>query len=260
MSDKFVEGLPGLQIDWEDYSEVECLGLGVLNGTSKFTEAQCVYGGRIRVYVYRVHVTRQESKIEIEYEREPTTWPKNWGMYKGTLTVFLADKESSQPSRVTWQIRGESEPEELVHGKNWIFYPEEKVGPVNVVPRGKLKTSKLARPKQQKMRNQLISMYGGCMVTGVETLEALEACHIVPVKNNGDDSIQNSLLLRRDLHALFDARLLMFVERGGTWTIEIDRKIEDKLYRGFDGQRLREGVSKLHSLHFRARNKLEKEE
>ncbi|MGE5152360.1 MAG: HNH endonuclease [Rhodospirillaceae bacterium] len=43
-----------------------------------------------------------------------------------------------------------------------------------------------------------------CIVTGERTLPALEAAHIVPVAQEGRHEVSNGLLLRRDLHALFD--------------------------------------------------------
>ena len=36
------------------------------------------------------------------------------------------------------------------------------------------------------------------------TKEALQACHIIPVKNKGSDDHSNGLVLRADLHTLYD--------------------------------------------------------
>ena len=43
-----------------------------------------------------------------------------------------------------------------------------------------------------------------CAVTGERTLPALEAAHIKPFAEGGSHNPQNGLLLRRDIHALFD--------------------------------------------------------
>lgn len=43
-----------------------------------------------------------------------------------------------------------------------------------------------------------------CAVTGEKTLPVLEAAHIKPVSNGGEHRIDNGLLLRSDLHTLFD--------------------------------------------------------
>ena len=43
-----------------------------------------------------------------------------------------------------------------------------------------------------------------CAVTGERTLPALEAAHIVPYSEGGSHDAKNGLLLRRDIHSLFD--------------------------------------------------------
>jgi putative restriction endonuclease len=43
-----------------------------------------------------------------------------------------------------------------------------------------------------------------CAITGERTLPALEAAHIKPYSLDGEHRVDNGLLLRRDLHALFD--------------------------------------------------------
>jgi len=44
-----------------------------------------------------------------------------------------------------------------------------------------------------------------CAVTGERTLPALEAAHIRPYGDGGEHEASNGLLLRRDIHSLFDA-------------------------------------------------------
>ena len=44
-----------------------------------------------------------------------------------------------------------------------------------------------------------------CAVTSERTLPALEAAHIRPYADGGEHEARNGLLLRRDIHSLFDA-------------------------------------------------------
>jgi putative restriction endonuclease len=44
-----------------------------------------------------------------------------------------------------------------------------------------------------------------CAVTGERTLPALEAAHIRPYGDGGEHEARNGILLRRDIHSLFDA-------------------------------------------------------
>jgi hypothetical protein len=47
-----------------------------------------------------------------------------------------------------------------------------------------------------------------CAITGETCIYVLDAAHVLEVKHKGLDSIDNGLILRKDLHALFDASLL----------------------------------------------------
>jgi hypothetical protein len=68
--------------------------------------------------------------------------------------------------------------------------------------------NQLARPQQQKFREGLLDLYGKCALSGCTTIPALEAAHVVPVKSLGNDKASNGILLRADLHKLFDADLI----------------------------------------------------
>lgn len=47
-----------------------------------------------------------------------------------------------------------------------------------------------------------------CAITAERTLPALDAAHIIPYGQRGEHRVDNGLLLRKDLHALFDAGYL----------------------------------------------------
>ncbi len=65
------------------------------------------------------------------------------------------------------------------------------------------------RRGQRKMRNDLIDAYNAtCAISGCDAVEALEAAHIVPSAEGGAPTPSNGLLLRADIHTLFDLGLL----------------------------------------------------
>jgi hypothetical protein len=67
-----------------------------------------------------------------------------------------------------------------------------------------------ARRGQDKFRRELFKYYGRqCMVTGCTVEAILEAAHIKPYRGKeNDNEPQNGLLLRPDIHTLFDLDLL----------------------------------------------------
>jgi hypothetical protein len=77
-----------------------------------------------------------------------------------------------------------------------------------VAERERVMRSILDRRGQPQFRDALIRAYKGqCALTDCTTEEALEAAHIIPCSANGEDCVQNGLLLRADLHTLFDLDL-----------------------------------------------------
>jgi len=73
----------------------------------------------------------------------------------------------------------------------------------------------LERPFQNLFRkNILIAYEQRCLVTGVEIDNVLEAAHIIDVKYNGSDRIENGLCLRSDIHQLFDSGNLKIKPNG----------------------------------------------
>ena len=91
---------------------------------------------------------------------------------------------------------------------------------------------------QKKFRNDLIYAYGGrCFVTGCRELTTLEAAHIRAVKKKGRHSIRNGMLLRADLHKLFDSGLFII---DNNYVVALHPKIKnDPCYRDLDGKDLR---------------------
>lgn len=88
--------------------------------------------------------------------------------------------------------------------------------------------SRIARPEQARLRGLLIETYGACAISGETTLAALEATHIIDVQHGGGHGLNNAILLRADLHRLFDAGLLTIHPSG---EIELDQSISQD-YRG----------------------------
>jgi len=65
------------------------------------------------------------------------------------------------------------------------------------------------RRNQAKFKLNLIKRYGcRCAVTGETIAEVIEAAHIVAHSKVGVNHTDNGLLLRSDVHKLFDANLL----------------------------------------------------
>jgi len=70
-----------------------------------------------------------------------------------------------------------------------------------------------------------------CAVTGERTLPVLEAAHIKPYADTGPHVVSNGLLLRSDLHTLFDRGYLTVTEE---LRVEVSRRIKEEFENGHD--------------------------
>ncbi|WP_079476244.1 HNH endonuclease [Marinococcus halophilus] len=78
------------------------------------------------------------------------------------------------------------------------------------------------RNEQSAFRQQLMEIYRHqCSVTNESTREVLEAAHIQPYINMDSNNIQNGIVLRADLHRLFDHGLFTINEDYSIKTSEI---------------------------------------
>jgi putative restriction endonuclease len=70
-----------------------------------------------------------------------------------------------------------------------------------------------------------------CTVSGERTLPVLEAAHIKPYSPFGINTTNNGLLLRADLHKLFDSGYITVTD---TYNVEISRRIKEEFENGRD--------------------------
>ena len=85
--------------------------------------------------------------------------------------------------------------------------------------------AKPIRKDQNYFREELIKRYTSCIITGSNYITC-EACHIIPYSEcltEDKYNINNGLLLRSDLHKLFDKKLIKI--NPDTYCLEFDNQI-----------------------------------
>jgi len=98
-----------------------------------------------------------------------------------------------------------------------------------------------SRPGQAGFRIGLTEAYNRrCAITGENILPVLQAAHIQPVHKQGTNDLTNGLLLRSDMHTLYDDGLIGVTP---DYEIRISEKIREeyvngKIYYNWDGKRL----------------------
>ncbi|WP_281545883.1 HNH endonuclease [Grimontia sp. SpTr1] len=93
----------------------------------------------------------------------------------------------------------------------------------------------VARQGQRKFRESLLAEYNStCVVTGCNVIQALEAAHIIPYNGEETNHVQNGLLLRSDIHTLFDLGLISIDAK--TMKVVISDQLQGSEYQSLAGK------------------------
>jgi len=91
------------------------------------------------------------------------------------------------------------------------------------------------RRGQAAFRAELLAIYNErCAITGSRCIEVLEAAHIVPYADGGSTSWRNGILLRSDIHTLFDLHLITIDETG---KVRVSPQLTSEDYRQYHGMK-----------------------
>jgi len=103
-----------------------------------------------------------------------------------------------------------------------------KSGVIACADRRRVLMEILARPHQGRFRRQVLEASKmRCLITGSRLQEVLEAAHIIPVSENGPDTLDNGLCMRADVHLLFDSGHLGISRKGA---IRLSQTARDACY------------------------------
>ncbi|MFC8922000.1 HNH endonuclease [Cellulosimicrobium sp. NPDC057127] len=98
---------------------------------------------------------------------------------------------------------------------------------VSAIEGGFLKALAKARRGQAEFRRELLKRYGAvCAVTGPQPEQVLDAAHLYAYASSPHHDLQGGLLLRADVHRLFDRLVLTIDPR--TWRARVDPALTDR--------------------------------
>jgi hypothetical protein len=131
--------------------------------------------------------------------------------YPGTTKIVFSDNTRQSIKEVLWA----DEDTDLFENLSPIFERAVDQEARDEVER-QLRLGKIAsRPEQTAFSMELRELYEGrCAVTRCDTIEVLEAAHIQVKRGADNNDMKNGILLRADIHALFDAGLISLSEDG----------------------------------------------
>jgi putative restriction endonuclease len=103
--------------------------------------------------------------------------------------------------------------------------------------RTRIVSSIVQRQGQAQFRAKLLRAYGGrCAITGCDASSTLEAAHIVPYQGSATNLEANGLLLRADIHTLFDLGLIAI--DGDTMSVILSPTLSSGHYSKLQGRKI----------------------
>lgn len=146
-----------------------------------------------------------------------------WQLDRGAVGHAMAAKMIVQPRNSDKQLNAIRVTKRLLDGSSaWTDATQE-------IERQKRIARLATRPGQREFSEMLRRNYWNrCAVTGCATPVALQAAHIRVKKGRDNNSPENGILLRSDIHALFDAYLITLSEDGKT--LEVSSQLVDPGY------------------------------
>ena len=176
---------------------------------------------------------KRDLELLLFYRHDRYEYPEAAFRYEGVFrylrrrgahpTSFVLARESKRDALETAQ--------DLAATKK-VFDPEDEQD-----ARKRALSSIVSRRGQPRFRIELLRAYRGrCAITRCDCAEALEAAHIYPYKGSHTNDVTNGLLLRADLHTLFDLGWVTVHPR--TYTVAIHPVLRSTTYGCLDGRRL----------------------
>lgn len=96
------------------------------------------------------------------------------------------------------------------------------------------------RQGQPTFRKNLLAAYDSkCAVTGCEVIAVLEAAHVHPYQGSLTNDVRNGILLRSDIHTLFDCGLITIDTTVDPWLVLVDASLNGSDYAPLHGRPIR---------------------
>lgn len=146
--------------------------------------------------------------------------------------------EGFSPSGVARERGPAGEIESLAREQLQLLVENGDFDPEDVIDgRRRTITQIIRRQGQPLFRQRLLEVYDcRCAISGCDAEAALEAAHITPYLGAETNVIQNGILLRADLHTLFDQGLIAVNDI--KMTVLISPKLRTTTYREIEGRSL----------------------
>ena len=192
---------------------------------------------------YRIHSDAQRYAVKeylslLDLYGDSIQWTLGWTQRKKFTLVKVGPHAKTIESLLLYSfIEGNPESDSLELSSEAADDSAELDS--KIATRQLVKQQIRRRRGQRKFRDALRKRYRDtCVVTGCKIVDLLEAAHIRTMSGVDDNNPDNGLLLRADIHTLFDLNLLGIDPM--TLKVHLHASIKTSEYAEYDGQHLRD--------------------
>jgi hypothetical protein len=169
------------------------------------------------------------DELLLFYRESKHEHPSAGFLFEGSFR-YISHKPG-RPSRFVFQRCGSAAIEELVREIDEQFDPNGMED-----GRQKILSMIVRRQGQAAFRRKLMKVYdGACAITECKIEPLLEAAHISPYLGPETNDVTNGLLLRADIHTLFDLGLITIDSQ---FQIEVSARLDSTEYSSLAGKRI----------------------
>ena len=86
--------------------------------------------------------------------------------------------------------------------------------------RPRLRVTREQWEREGRFRDKILDMDRSCVISGEKTRAVLDAAHLRPVEEGGEDLVENGFILRTDIHRLYDRGMFLISPNDGTLVID----------------------------------------
>ena len=205
-------------VKWRGSKETITIDLAALKKGKKITATTELFAGDPRPYLYETDSTFEPDgkgggTLVVFYRARKNKPLKGLGCRWGKSMFHLNDALDN--GQVEWHDNNEEYDRK---GRPTYSGPatwERFAGGESFLGKKERETVERIARQQARFRKRLLMIDPRCAITGEREPCLLEAAHVVPAASNGSDIERNGLMLRVDLHRLFDANLFSINKQGG---------------------------------------------
>lgn len=173
-----------------------------VNKAQLYRELSQKHGRTPKAWEYRMQNISHVLHLLNEDWLAGLTPAKNVG--SGIIEALIKLLEVGPPTAVSGETLTHLEQQRQVVDASGFFLPETVED-----QRDRVLASVVQRRGQQEFRRALLEAYGNkCAITDCDVVDVLEAAHIYPYMGEATNFVSNGLLLRADVHTLFDLKLI----------------------------------------------------